>query len=98
MVNKIEPTRKTLKYTIDGRRAYGRELRLSPKRRRPKDGESAAVWMRGDAAFDTPEMKAARAALRHEPKVVAVLDKWWDATDLDGSGAVGGRRLYRRVG
>ena len=56
----------------------------------------------GDASYDTPEMKAARAALRHDESVSAALDEWWEATDVDGSGFVDreeyielGKALYR---
>ena len=85
-----------VKYTLHGRRE-----------RVKKDGESKGTtdsWMRGDDAFETPEMKATRAAMRHEPKVAAVLDLWWDTTDLDGNGCIDrdeyvelGKALYRSI-
>ena len=96
-----------VKYTSDGRRVY---LLKRGMRRKDADSDSIdeanvdedALWKLGDASFETPEMKAARAAMRNHPRVSAALNKWWNATDLDGNGAIDrdeyielGKALYR---
>ena len=64
------------------------------------------MWESGDAIscaiYDTPEMKAERAALRHDAGVRSALDEWWDATDVDNNGQIDraeylelGKALYR---
>ena len=60
------------------------------------------MWERGDESFETEEMKAARAALRHDAAVASALQEWWACTDLDGNGAIDrdeyielGKALYR---
>lgn len=40
------------------------------------------------SVFDTPEMLAARRALKHNPDVLDALQDWWIATDADCSGAI----------
>ena len=40
------------------------------------------------SVFDTPEMLAARRALKHNPDVLDALKDWWIATDADSSGAI----------
>ena len=58
--------------------------RRNTRRRKSRDN----VWQQGDAAFETPEMKARRQALRDDPLVGEALDAWWDATDADGNGFI----------
>ena len=82
--------------------AEGREL--ARQRRRPTRSRNSCSWQGGDANFDTPEMKAKRAALRHNVAVSAALDEWWEATDADGNGFIDreeyielGKALYRVI-
>lgn len=42
----------------------------------------------GFGAFDTPDMLAARRALKSNPAVLEALKEWWIATDADSSGAI----------
>ena len=94
-----------VKYTSDGRRIY---LLKRGQRRKDVDRidevaiDNDDARKLGNASFETPEMKAARAAMRNHPRVAAALNRWWDATDLDGNGAIDreeyielGKALYR---
>ena len=51
------------------------------------DGEKP-YWMQGDAAFETEEALAMRAALKHDARVRAELQKFWRVYDKDQSGNV----------
>lgn len=66
----------------------GADRPAQPIRRAKGRRRRASKWQLGDATFDTPEMKQKRAALRDDPAVAAVLDEWWDTTDVDGNGVI----------
>ena len=44
-----------------------------------KDGDDAAFWQQGDMSLYTEENLAKRFKLRFEPRVLAVLQQFWDA-------------------
>ena len=56
-----------------------------------------AHWDEGDTSFDLPEMIDKRQALRADPNVSAVLDRWWVAADVNNSGKVS-REEYLHLG
>jgi hypothetical protein len=66
---------------------------------RKSSARSAALppcFLRGDPAFLTPEMTAARAALKHDPQVVEVIQTFWMNFALSPHNEAG-REEYCRV-
>ena len=65
------------------------QRRRGTQRTTPKASRRSAVsWHTGDATFESPSKKDLRAALRHDSRISAALDAWWDATDTDKSGSI----------
>ena len=86
-----------------GHRASNAHKRSPTVKKGVQKGQKAS-WQLGDAKFETPEMKAKRAALKHDPEVARALDGWWNATDADGNGFIDreeyielGKALYRVI-
>ena len=63
-------------------------LEFARKQAQKADRRSSPIEKKMTSVFDTPEMLAARRALKHNPDVLGALKDWWIATDADSSGAI----------
>ena len=82
------------------RRARSKSVELDPQmslilfsrrqagRRSGARRDRAASAKRLGGAFESAEALAARRALKHNPRVLSALKRWWNATDADGSGSI----------
>ena len=50
--------------------------------------DGAASAKRLGSVFESAEALANRRALKHNPRVLSALKRWWNATDADGSGSI----------